>query len=437
MTQSVKWAKRIVGVCVVGIALAAGGQEAGKPDWVEKLISQLSSESWQDRQKAQDELVGMGLEVRERLKKLLRETTDEEVRTRAEAALRVLNEQASTGASIITLHMKNASPAAIFAEISKQAETDMRPTPANLWESRTWTGIDLDVDHQPFWVAMREICEKLQLGIQSSGLSREMMITDRNMMRVWGQAPSVVSGPFLFTANMINSHRMIDLNQPGNATRNCNIQMLVFVEPKIRVLQGSYLARIEEAVDENGKTLVGAPRVVSEAMQPPSNWYWNLSISLMPPADAGQKIASLKGKARFIIQTKAEKAEIADVLSARNVAKVVGGKRFTLKEVRKAGESYVVQMTLYRSGWSANEWMLMYPYNIFRLEDAKGNRLMRTGNAGGGGGGGDEANVNLTFARQAWQCGESAGEPAKLLWEVPTESKEVLVPFEFKDLPMP
>ena len=28
-------------------------------------------------------------------------------------------------------------------------------------------------------------------------------------------------------------------------------------------------------------------------------------------------------------------------------------------------------------------------------------------------------------------------DPAKLFWEVPTGSKEINVPFEFKDLPMP
>jgi hypothetical protein len=35
------------------------------------------------------------------------------------------------------------------------------------------------------------------------------------------------------------------------------------------------------------------------------------------------------------------------------------------------------------------------------------------------------------------QDGRASGEPAKLLWTVPTEAREVSVNFEFKDLPMP
>ncbi|MCY2951878.1 MAG: hypothetical protein NTU53_07855 [Planctomycetota bacterium] len=439
--MAARWrlARRVaVGVMMLGV-LVFGGEATTRPsEEAERLIGELSSDSWQVRQKAQEGLVQLGPEVGVRLRAVLRGTNDEEVRARVEAVLRQLEEMASTGASLVTLHMRGASPREVFAEISKQANTDLRPNPADLWESRVWPGVDVDIEGQPFWVAMKEVCDKVGVGLQSNGLAREMTVTDRNMgMRMFGQSPGAVSGAFLFTAANVNTHRAVDLNQPGNVSRVCSIQMLVFAEPKIRVLQGSYVAKIEQAVDEKGNSLVGVPRAVSESMQPPSNWFWNLSVSLQPPAGVGQRIAKLKGTVRFIVQTRAEKAEVGDVIGARNVTKVVGGKRFTLKGVRKQGELYVVQMTLYRSGWTANEWMLMYPYNVFKLVDGKGNPLLRTSNAGGGGGGGDEANVNLTFRRQNWPGAEDGGEPAKLVWEIPIESKEMVVPFEFRDLPMP
>src|SRR6266704_2025841 len=88
---------------------------------IEQLVRQLAADDWQTRQKAQDALVQYGLDIRPRLNAALRETKDEEVRTRVEAALRQIEENRATGASLITLHMKGAKPAEVFTEIARQA----------------------------------------------------------------------------------------------------------------------------------------------------------------------------------------------------------------------------------------------------------------------------------------------------------------------------
>src|SRR5688500_18659810 len=88
---------------------------------IEQLINELAADTWQSRQTAQDTLVQYGPDIRPRLSALLRETKDEEVRTRVEAALRQIEENRTPGASLITLQMKGASPKEVFAEISRQA----------------------------------------------------------------------------------------------------------------------------------------------------------------------------------------------------------------------------------------------------------------------------------------------------------------------------
>ena len=55
---------------------------------IDQLLKQLGADDWQDRQKAQDELVKLGEDVVPDLRKLLKTTADEEVRTRVESALR-------------------------------------------------------------------------------------------------------------------------------------------------------------------------------------------------------------------------------------------------------------------------------------------------------------------------------------------------------------
>jgi len=403
---------------------------------IEQLVGQLAADDWQSRQKAQDALVQYGLDIRPRLSALLKETKDEEVRTRVEAALRQIEENRTTGASLITLHMKRAKPAEVFAEISRQASAEIRSTPMNLWETKSFPAIDIDLDRQPFWQAIGDVCNKFGVSPQSN-MAMEMVIGDKSAgPKLWGEAPSVISGPFLVVCAYINRSHSIDLNQAKNVRRSCTVQFMIYPEPKMRVLQGTHSVRIEEAVDENGNSLA-IPGLAPDMGFNTNTWPWNMSASLMPQVNTGQKIAKLRGAGRFVIQTRSAQTEIGDIQNVRGVSKVVGGKKFTLKEVRKQGNQYVAMMTLYRAGWSVNEWnYMMYPQQTFRMVDARGVPLMRLGN-GSSGGGPDQMDIDIQFQRQNWNGTENAGEPVKLLWEVPVETKEISVPFEFTDLPLP
>ena len=402
---------------------------------IEKFIGELSADDWQTRQKAQDALVQYGLDIRLRLSAVLRETKDEETRARVEAALRQIEENRITGASLITLHMTGAKPAEVFAEISRQASAELRASPVNLWESKSFPASDIDMERQPFWQALGDICNKFGVALQNN-MAMEMVIGDKAAgPKLWGEAPSVISGPFLVVCASIHRSHSIDLNQVKNVRRSCNVQFMIYPEPKMRVLQGTHMVRIEEAVDEKGNSLA-IPGLAPDMSYNPNTWPWNLTASLMPQVNTGQRIARLRGSGRFVIQTRSEQAEIGDVQNARGVTKVVAGKRFTLKEVRKQGNQYVAMITLYRAGWTQGEWnYMMYP-QPFRMVDEHGVPLMRLGN-GNSGGGPDQMDVDIQFQRQNWNGTENAGEPVKLLWEVPVETKEIGVPFEFRDLPLP
>ena len=403
---------------------------------IEKLISELSADAWQTRQKAQDALVQYGLDIRQRLNAVVKETKDEETRTRVEAALRQIEENRVTGVSLITLHMKGARPAEVFAEISRQASAELRPSPVNLWESKSWPAVDIDIDRQPFWQAVGDVCNKFGVAPQNN-MAMEMVIGERSAgPKLFGEAPSVISGPFLVVCGYINRSHSIDLNQAKNVRRSCTVQFLIYPEPKMRVLQGTHTVRIDEAVDEKGNTLA-IPGLPPDMGFNTNTWPWNMSASLMPQVNTGKEIARLRGAGRFIIQTRSEQAEIGDIQNARGVTKMVAGKKFTLKEVRKQGNQYVAMITLFRAGWTPNEWnYMMYPQQTFRMVDARGVPLMRLGN-GSSGGGVDQMDIDIQFQRQNWNGTENAGEPVKLLWEVPVETKEIAVPFEFRDLPLP
>jgi hypothetical protein len=398
---------------------------------------QLGDDSWQLRQKAQDQLVRLGPDIRDRLAQALKQTTDEEVRTRIEAIIRQIDESRATGTSFITLHLKKASPKDAFAELAKQANAPIRAMPANLWESRTFDPKDIDLDHQPFWLAMKALCNTFGVVPQVNGMDHDLLVGDRNNgAHILGQAPAVTSGPFMVCATTINRRNYVDLNQPQNIQRNCSVQIMVLAEPKIRVLQGSWAARIDQAVDEKGNS-IAMPLAGNEGIMNPGNsWMWNMTCNLVPKSGGGEKIARLKGSGHFLVQTRAESAEIPDVQSAKNVTRALGGKQLILKELRKtADNAYEAHVSL--QGWAPAEWNLMFN-NTLKLVDAKGNALLREmPNMTAGGANGQPMEMKIPFKRTMWNNGEVAGDPVKLIWEVPTETKEVTVPFEFTNLPLP
>lgn len=409
---------------------------------LESLIEGLFDDSWQVRQKAQDRIAQIGEAVRPRLAKLLAQTTDDEVRTRVESILRQLDENRVSGTSFITLHMKDASPKEVFAEVSRQAYADLRPSPANLWESKPWPKSNIDIENRPFWEAMREACNKFGVSPQNNqGPDRELFLVEGSgISQLWGpNYPATVAGGFLVVATTINCNHMVDLNNPKAISRNASVQFLVYAEPKLRVLQGSYYAKIDEMIDDKGNSI--GQRTSVDQMNPQRELVWRLWCQVQPAAES-TRIAKLKASARFIIQTRSESTEIANILSATGVEKVVGGRKFRLKSMTRTGDIYLAQMTFYRSGWSQAEWNSMYSLNMtnmvnFRLLDAQGNRFTRL-NMNPRGGSTDGIEIDIQFQRTNWAGGGNPiGDPAKLVWDMPTESREINVPFDFKDLPLP
>src|SRR5436309_1120239 len=77
---------------------------------IESLIAKLSSDDRLERQRAQDRLVDLGVAAEPRLRRLLKESHDEESISRAQAILRLIGEDRIAGPTFITAHFTEADP---------------------------------------------------------------------------------------------------------------------------------------------------------------------------------------------------------------------------------------------------------------------------------------------------------------------------------------
>jgi hypothetical protein len=412
---------------------------ATQPADVEALITQLSDDQWRVRQQAQDRLVQLGLDVVSRLQRLVKESPDEEARTRAEAALRQIEENDRSGPTLITLHVKDMPVRAAVAEVARQAKVDLVVYPPFDNQPNNAQPITLDADRQPFWLVVRQICEKAGLTPDRMGPQRQITLMQRSDN--WSKKPSLVNGGFLIVAESATRNYNVDFST-NTIQHNFSLRLRALIDPKLRILEGSNALRLEEVVDENGLSLIPPAAKNANAYTPSgwgSNWLWELNAQLHDQPAMGARITRFRANATFLAQTKFDPWEIPDILTAKPAEHAMSVGKYVFNSIQKSGnDNYEVKITIHHQPNLVTHQSPFTSYAVLqqniRLVDANGRAYAFGG--GGGGGGGAKLDYSFSFNRNA---GDNAkpGDPVKLIWDIPTEIKEISIPIDLKDLPIP
>jgi hypothetical protein len=388
------------------------------------LIDQLSSADPRQRRQASEKLIALGEDARPLLEDLLQHTNDLDVITRAQAALEQIDEDRMVGPSYVTLHFKNAPAGVVAAELGRQSFAPLLTFPENLWDDTSILPVSIDLDHQPFWVAMRQFSEQTGVGFQP-------YLDGHRLMRVAGRPAgiAVVQGPFLIVANQISRSQSIELGLNGAERSDFSVQMCIYPEPKIVVVRVNGMLDIQEAVDDNGNSLLGplaerSPVFIGGPTGIP------IDARLSWPKNPGKRIVRLVCSTTFELQTKSQKLEIADILTAKEQTQTLGGSTVSFKGIHKNGEMWELQLS---ASTSAPLQQMMQ--NRLQLLDSQGRPLERRGMSGQGDAG--QMTFHLLFAAGRRPGAEQTGDPSRLVWDVPVETKPVPLQFEFRDLPMP
>jgi len=428
------------------------------------LIRRLSSDSWKERRAAQARLVQLAEQARPQLEALLNPqpgtpTLDDETRNRVADALRQIDEDARTGASLITIHAHDSEPLEVFADIAKQAKAPLEPAQPELWRAGgSPTGrMTFNVDRQPFWSVLRELNQKYNVELVQWG--EELRLTTGGGGTFPMRGPGVVSGPFLIVASRVFRSQAIDLAQPAEnaqqpaTEREFNVQLTALPEPKLRVRKSDAMAHLTEAVDDHGNSLIPdhAPEDEAGFTTGPAGT-WAFTARLQDAAqNPGHKIARLKGTVTTVLLTQFKTIELSDVLTMQNVEREQGVSKLLLKGLKKDEQNAsiyhltaTVTLPTLAGNETGEEWeRLESMFNSgadVRLVDARG-KAYGVQSRSVGGGQNNTMDVTIDFTRDAPQAGEGEanklGDPARLVLNIPTESKEVPVPFEFRDLPIP
>ena len=339
------------------------------------------------------------------------------------------------GPTLVTLDLKQVTPRQAIEAMAKQAKVDLQgggrqQQQQGFFASLMAARVDASYANEPFWAAMFDVCRKGNLAPYVDHQQPDH-ISFRPGSPPAG--PMVNVGSCAIVLGTVTSRFDANLTGPRPPRRSLTVGMTLFVEPKLNPYRIASIVTVETAVDEKGNNLI-RPRGQSDDRGGgggrTGNWTREVTAHLLFPDNAGQRIAKLKGYASVAVAGPEKSETIDNPLAARNVDRTIDGTLVRLVQLQKQGSNaYYARM----AGDANSPVFRDYERfsKVVALIDANGKEFERSG----GGWGGSRAN---TFEFMVHFRGEPGmGEPKVMRVSLPTGVKEVRVPFEFADLPLP
>jgi len=447
MRQAIPLIVPAAAILAIGIA-SANAADPPEPT-VEKLIEQLGSRSFAEREKATKGLRERGPAALAALRKA-RESKDEEVRKRVEVLIPPLEIEEALLPKRVTLKVDGQPISNVLSELRKQ--TGFKLVTLSKGDEKKVTANLKDV---PFWEAMEKILQDSDHGFTVENQDRGMQLP-----AMWTvQSPfACVRGPFRLEANWFHEDRDVDFTRAGKGTggrrsHQLTLSVAVQAEPRLTFLRVRP-AKVDEAIDSEGKSLL---EPAGPAWAPADD----SSVRIVPPATPDVPATAPAGRGTF----RGESTHFSDVRLRRasETAKSIrvvrgtipvrtilirrpvivtskilesGGASFRagtdslhIKQVRNQGGGSIeveIQVPREESG-AYREW-----HERFSVEDEGGNKFQMNGR--GSSSNGREYTVSMYFSPPFNK--NNVGPPARLVFE-DWVVHDHAIPFEFKDIPLP
>jgi hypothetical protein len=352
------------------------------------------------------------------------------------------------GPTLVTVKLANATAQEAFDALRKQSSVPVNPYTATQWATFNKKTSPVNIVRQPFWLAMRELQNIWNFRVENypvrPGLTL-MPYSDERGDRIQS------IGPCLFSINGLNYARSVSFGRDGKVVpaNDFSISGRAFLDPKIQVLRGSSYYQIDEAIDEKGRSL--RRDATSTPLATETNLI-RLNVPLQAQDGIRKTLSRLKGTLGFVAVTRHETWEVPNALQVRDVVKTITRdgveERYFVDAVRKEGDDYHVQITVSRPRNEVRRTVRLSNgrnlvivesshYEQVRLLDAQNRDWPRLTYRVQNQGDRQTSIISTTIIFRKRAGADEVGAPAKLIVSVPSQWREVRVPFEFKDLPLP
>ncbi|MCL2640219.1 MAG: hypothetical protein FWD53_05180 [Phycisphaerales bacterium] len=428
------------------------------PKW-SSLLSRLGDDDFKVRQAAQKELSDVPVSERPLLEELADKATDLEVKSRLQTRLAELNEEFPKPVSLdldidpppVSLDLNDVTLRDAFKELSKQTGLNIKGSgdddrrPNDKMDKR----ITVRIDQQPFWAAWHEISkrEPLYPSFDLGSWKRNLQVDVGNHWAYRGM--SAKSGPVLLILSRVERRSSVSLGETvadAKTEIRGSASFTLLIDPRIRMAssfrasssnENSGQLRFTEVTDDKGNSLLPAKE---EAR---TNVGWNLlgqanaGLPLHYPENHGTRIATMKGTLTYTAETQSRHVDLKiPEEGAPPAVSHFDGMIVTLKKFDfNNGHNTKIGVKLERGEMDKTQWENRDQSGFLprlQLLDAAGETLNDQFTLHKAA----DANMyeyDFMFAKNF----DPRFMSGKLRIAITTKTREITVPFEFRDILLP
>jgi hypothetical protein len=441
----------LIAVCWIALAVAVRADSPpAKPTpdlTVEQLVQQLGDNDYRKRDEASRALQGAGARALPALRLAIHDP-DAEVRRRVNDLIPALETAVLLAPKRVTFKTVNKPIKDAFDELIRQTGYQIE---YNVNEPRRLYSFEFH--DAPFWEVIEKISRATGLVIQQGYGDDHIRLYQQN-----AYAPYVhTEGAFRFTATGFNQYRNIDFSLAGKGsapqTRNesLTLQFSICIEPKMALL-GVGEVHLEAAYDNEKNSMLVPPvnnnELFDVSMNMGGRWtsgkYGNgnrmfstqSQVNLLRSSENATTVKVVRGTLPIMLLVNQKPVVVAEkILKAKGKKTTIGGTHFEIEDVtEQPGKQYQIKMAVnedMKDNPNDYSWMNSLAQRI-ELQDEKGGKMQIMGSQWNNSAA-NHLEMTLTFGTAG---GAKPEAPTKLVYQTWTTEQHV-IPFEFKDLPLP
>jgi hypothetical protein len=343
------------------------------------------------------------------------------------------------GPTLISLHFNQTTALTVVESLARQAGLAVDPAAVEVLQNQPIAS--LNIDRQPFWPVMQSLASRLKINL---GLNPQPNFASSQRGLAIGlandsiQGPAEMCGPFMLVVTSTGRSIPLAADRTPASGQRVTIEFVLLADPKLHARGRPNGQQLELITDLGGPLQIQRPADywATDLKEPwPLCWRFKAIAEL---AESGvRSINNVRGQLTGILAPLSwQPWEISEVLNGKELSQSTSGATFSFRGLTKASGFAPYHLALSSGGRGETADAGWPPRSdldriaSLQLLDAQGHRFVPQSWRF------ENGNFLVAFTA-ATGAAATQGEPAKLIWSLPTEIAEIQIPFEFPGLPLP